>query len=94
MKQDMQRQQVRELLAKQTLHRQKQKEEKERMMRAGEAPLQHWGPEEQTQFPHGGFSIKHGHTHSKPISHQKRYVTLGRHAQREDCGMIYGLHPN
>ena len=51
----MQRQQLRELLAKQTLQRQKQKEEKERMTR-GDQPLRHWGPEEGNappRFPFG-----------------------------------------
>ena len=57
MKQDMQRQQLRELLAKQTLQRQKQKEEKERIMR-GDQPLRHWAQDDPGtppagQFPHG-----------------------------------------
>ena len=61
MKQDMQRQQLRELLAKQTLQRQKQKEEKERIMRGGE-PLRHWGQDDPGtppagQFPHGLYPV-------------------------------------
>ena len=57
MKQALERQQLRERLAKQTLQRQKQKEEKERIMR-GDQPLRHWGQDDPGtppagQFPHG-----------------------------------------
>lgn len=57
MKQALERQQLRERLAKQTLQRQKQKEEKERILR-GDQPLRHWGQDDPGtppagQFPHG-----------------------------------------
>ncbi len=57
----MKGQQLRELLAKQTLQRQKQKEEKERILRGDQQPLRHWGQEDPGtppnpgQFPHGEY---------------------------------------